>query len=554
MPGRNSAFRCGTLLALGFTVLVGCTGMQTAGSVSETTNGAVAGALYNEQGDAAEGTRVLLLPAGYDPVKGGGALASATTDAEGNYSFTDVTDGDYTVFATNDKRGTNVSITGLHVGDGNDTIAPDTLRSPGSVSIMFAAKDATAPGYVYIPGTLLFRYVGTEGGVVTLDSVPAGVTKQLLYADNATSEATVIRYNVTVVSRETTPVWNTTWRFSRNLTLNTSVSGADIAGTVTGFPVLIRLNEDNFDFTQCAADGSDIRFSASDSVFLSCEIGRWDWANQRAEFWVKVDTIRGSDSTQAISLYWGNPQVAPAAGGASVFDTGNGFAGVWHLNETSGSMSAEATQNGLAGTYEGSLPNPQEGPIDVAQNIVVPDSDYVDVGDVLDAEMNNLSISVWVKRGLLVTPEALVAKTDGDLPSASYGYLLSIDPGNFPHFNIAAGGSDWGDDGSFDIAGDREISDSTEWHQVFVVIDRTDNANCRMFLDGSECTGARIGNSASVTAVNTPHSLRFGTENDTNASFSGAIDEPTIAFTVRSADWVKLCYMNQKPDDALVKW
>lgn len=554
MPGRDSAFRCGTLLALGLAVLVGCTGMQTAGSVSETTNGVVAGSLYNEQGGAAEGTRVLLLPAGYDPVKDGGALVSATTDAEGSYSFTDVTDGDYAVFATNDKQGTNVSITGLRVGDGNDTIAPDTLRSPGSVSIIFAAGSAGANGYVYIPGTLLFRYVGTQGGLVTLDSVPAGVTKQLLYADNATSEATVIRYNVTVASRETTPVWNTAWQYSRTLVLNTSASGADIAGTVTGFPVLIRLNGENFNFAQCQKEGADIRFSASDSVFLPCEIGRWDEASQRAEFWVKVDTIRGGDSTQTITLYWGNQQASLMSNGAAVFDTGNGFAGVWHFNETSGAAAAEVTSNGFTGAYEGSLPNPQEGPIDVVQNIVVPDSDYVDAGDVLDAEMNDLSISVWVKRGLLVTPEALVAKTDGDLPSASYGYLLSIDPGNFPHFNMANGGSDWGDDGSFDIAGDREISDSTEWHQVFVVIDRTDNANCRMFLDGSECTGARIGNSTSVTAVNTPHSLRFGTENDNNASFSGAIDEPTVAFTVRSADWVKLCYMNQKPDDALVRW
>jgi hypothetical protein len=36
--------------------------------------------------------------------------------------------------------------------------------------------------------------------------------------------------------------------------------------------------------------------------------------------------------------------------------------------------------------------------------------------------------------------------------------------------------------------------------------------------------------------------------------FNGVIDEATVAHDARSADWVKLCYMNQRAADALVKF
>ena len=35
--------------------------------------------------------------------------------------------------------------------------------------------------------------------------------------------------------------------------------------------------------------------------------------------------------------------------------------------------------------------------------------------------------------------------------------------------------------------------------------------------------------------------------------FKGAIDEVRVCGTVRSADWIKLCYMNQRSDDKLVQ-
>jgi hypothetical protein len=35
-------------------------------------------------------------------------------------------------------------------------------------------------------------------------------------------------------------------------------------------------------------------------------------------------------------------------------------------------------------------------------------------------------------------------------------------------------------------------------------------------------------------------------------NFCGCIDEVRVCRTIRSADWIKLSYMNQRPDDRLV--
>jgi hypothetical protein len=168
--------------------------------------------------------------------------------------------------------------------------------------------------------------------------------------------------------------------------------------------------------------------------------------------------------------------------------------------------------------------------------------------------MNNITIGVWIKRASFGLPQALIAKTVGGAPSATYGYQLSIDQANFPHFFMASGGTSWGNDGAFDIASNLAISDSTAWHFILVVIDRSINGNCRMYIDGIDRTGGAYGNVANVSAVTNTLRLRIGSENNTYHFYGGAIGEATIAFAARSADWVKLSYMNQKEQDVLVEW
>jgi hypothetical protein len=181
-----------------------------------------------------------------------------------------------------------------------------------------------------------------------------------------------------------------------------------------------------------------------------------------------------------------------------------------------------------------------------------PDSDYVDMDNVLNPGAKDISVGVWVKPAAFGKQQALVAKTNGDGPSASYGYLLSIDLFNFPHFYLISGGTQWGDIGTFDVSSNLTVADSATWHYVFVSVDRSDNTRCKMYVDGIDRTGTIRGNVSRVAEVANVLRLRAGTESDNNYSFKGTIGEATIAFTARSADWVKLSYMNQKGGDRLV--
>ena len=138
---------------------------------------------------------------------------------------------------------------------------------------------------------------------------------------------------------------------------------------MTGFPVLIRLTGSAFDFSQAQTSGGDLRFAKSDNTPLPYEIERWDPAAGMAEVWVKVDTVLGNDNTHAITMYWGNPNVADSSNGAAVFDTASGFQGVWHLGEAGNTVAKDATINGFNGTLYGmTAASSVPGAIGIARN------------------------------------------------------------------------------------------------------------------------------------------------------------------------------------------
>lgn len=125
------------------------------------------------------------------------------------------------------------------------------------------------------------------------------------------------------------------WRFYKTITLDTSASGADIKGDVQNFPVAVALKATNFDFRQARSDGSDVRFTEmKDGEFLPHSIESWDSAGKSALVWVSVPVVRGNNRSQSILMHFGNAGVSASdANPKPVFDSKDGFAGVWHLDE-----------------------------------------------------------------------------------------------------------------------------------------------------------------------------------------------------------------------------
>lgn len=354
------------------------------------------------------------------------------------------------------------------------------------------------------------------------------------------------------------PVWGqedySKWNYSQQIILNTtSFSGSDISGILFSFPVLIRLDPGNFRYlSQTSARGADIRFSKPDGTHLPYQIDRWvdnTGNNDTAEIWVRVDTIRGNSISQSIVMHWGNSTASDSSSGEKVFDTKDKYMGVWHLNDSSGPL-IDATANTYHAIRNGNITR-SAGNTGYGQ-LFDGNGDYGEAGDVLNMDTTDFTISAWVKRTTLNTWQTLVTKTNGGDPSLSYGWHLCFTANNKLSFYAASGGSSWGNEGSFNLTSSGSVADSTGWHHVAVVINRSGNDACKMYIDGTNSTGTALGDVTSLGDVSNSVNFRIGAEADDEFFLRGYIDEITIANSLRSADWIKLCYENQKPSQTLV--
>jgi hypothetical protein len=146
----------------------------------------------------------------------------------------------------------------------------------------------------------------------------------------------------------------TAWKHSKSLKFNTTPNGADVSQDVQNFPVAVALNAANFDFSQAKPDGADLRFTNEPTAGpLAHSIEHWDATAQSALVWVKVPTIRGNSDSQTIHMHWGNAAAASTADSSAVFDTRDGWVGVWHLGDEPTDAAGgykDATANAADGT------------------------------------------------------------------------------------------------------------------------------------------------------------------------------------------------------------
>ncbi|MGL1888595.1 MAG: DUF2341 domain-containing protein, partial [Reichenbachiella sp.] len=222
------------------------------------------------------------------------------------------------------------------------TVTP-TAGTNGAVSPAVATTVAETQAYPIYASTssnhAFMRWQKTAGaGTVTWGDSTLDTTTVALSGGAATIQAVYEVY--------------TDWTYNRTIGLNTTPTGANVTSTVTNFPVLIRLNQANFDFTQTMTNGEDIRFAEAGGDALSYEIERWDNSNKLAEIWVKVPSITGNATTN-ITMYWGEAGSTDRSNSELTFDTGDNFAGVWHLEEDGNTTAGgyiDATINGYDGT------------------------------------------------------------------------------------------------------------------------------------------------------------------------------------------------------------
>ncbi|KAB2640689.1 MAG: DUF2341 domain-containing protein, partial [Verrucomicrobia bacterium] len=124
------------------------------------------------------------------------------------------------------------------------------------------------------------------------------------------------------------------WQHAGSMYILTTPEGANLSATSVeeGFPLLVRLNRDGFDFSQAKTNGEDIRFADATGKPLAYQIEEWDPAAGTASIWVRIPAIKGN-AHQAIKMFWGKTDAAGESSGAAVFNESNGYLCVYHLTD-----------------------------------------------------------------------------------------------------------------------------------------------------------------------------------------------------------------------------
>lgn len=536
-------------IAAAFGILISTCSMDTlqmsGGTTTETTNGYITGSLVKTDGMPARQTIVRLIHSQYDPVKDGPVPDSLidTTGEAGVFAFHVEGGSSFTIEGVQRSSGEGILIAGVVVDDYDTVIVPSgIIRKTGAIKILLSGNIDTSDAYVYISGTTISAVPNDTSDFVLLESVPAGITPSVFCSDYGGSAVPkAIADSVPVAPGVTTVIVYQPAAYSAKLLLNTTASGADIAGTVTDFPLLIRLKTGYFDFTQALSDGRDLRFTKSNGDPIPFEIERWDASAGQAEIWAKIDTVYGNDSTQSITMYWGNPDASGNSNGAAVFDTAGGFQGVWHLSEPEMAINRDATVNGYNGVPSIPAPLAVSGIIGGAQQFNGT-STSIEMPGTENSKLNfpensAYSVSAWVLVDSLDgLHHAIVDKSDLQYGLEVFGPENSWD---FYQFNSA---KFW--DGS------RLPATAKQW--VYLVGIRS-GLEQHLYVNGSYASGI-FDSTASTRARDEGGTVMIGMlSNDPETRFfKGKIDEVCLANTARSADWIKLCYMNQNADDRLI--
>jgi hypothetical protein len=333
------------------------------------------------------------------------------------------------------------------------------------------------------------------------------------------------------------------WSDSSDVYMDTSPSGAGMGTTITGFPLLIRLESPDFSFHRARGAGEDLRFATLAGTPLPHHVEHWDAAAGRAVVWVLVDTVHADNSTQRFRMYWGNPGAADASDPSAVFPASRGLVGVWHMGAGGTAARPNAVSASNAATpvnFDGDETRP--GVIGLCDSLDGGGSgDYLDLGAGFADFSGGFSWSAWI------------------MPSAVKRWSHFLDLGNSAGAdNIIMGREDltshlithlYHQGGAQSrLRVDGAITEN-QWHFFAVTISNTD-LTVRTFKNGD-----LIGTSTMAAPLSNNHRAnnwigRSAWSGD--EYFQGKMDEVRVSNAPMGGAWFKLCYHTQRPDQRTV--
>ncbi len=339
-------------------------------------------------------------------------------------------------------------------------------------------------------------------------------------------------------------------KYSKVIKMDTTAAGAGVMASVTKYPVAVVLNAQNFDFSQAKASGEDIRFTKMDgTTLLPFNIEAWDKAAQTAAIWVKLDEVKGNDNAQSFLMHWGNPEAGSASDPKTVFSMGDGFIGVFHLNEDGNEMPGgyrDSSSYEAHGTGVKLTPGSRvDARIGKGTRLTNSKASYLGqwvrvdgpkVEEMYNAATRSISVSIWAKaatfpgHSTIGGYETVFSKGDTSWTMQRFSLNRTWEactkgPGNVTWHNCAVSKAQ--------IATD-------QWFHFMVVITPT---NLTLYINGVRDSGTSNGKRTS------PHPFGIGQQTQSlmgKREWDGVLDEARVMAVARDANWAKLDFESQK--------
>lgn len=308
-----------------------------------------------------------------------------------------------------------------------------------------------------------------------------------------------------------------------------TVSGYAGSTTLANFPVLVRLSAnspDGFDYTECAADGSDLRFADANGDLIPHEIDTWNTSGESL-VWVSVPSISGTATT--FTMYYGVEDVLelPAVTESDVW-TGANFNAVWHF-----SGSSKESANGLSPSSSDSS---STAPGYTATTF--------GVGTCFNASNSTL--------GYLVSDTWTTLGTGGTLTLSTWSKYDGL---AYKYARMLSCMSDWAKPAGWELTvqvGVDEItvgsSNRSQFQytasgvgpgsgNVYLTVVYNAGGNTQLYTNGVLATEKSLNQ-----VVKPTEKLYIGSLNKSANRWNGSLDEIRIHRDAESADWVKACY------------
>lgn len=316
--------------------------------------------------------------------------------------------------------------------------------------------------------------------------------------------------------------WNKDWPYRKQITVDASATGANIAGSPQNVPVLVRLSLANFQyFNNLKPDASDLRaIAGDDSTPLKFHIERFDPQAQIAFIWVLLPKLTGAGKP-SFYLYYGNENASSASDPAGSYDSHQVL--VYHFGPPKGSPQDSTHYKSDPTAFNATI-NPASligagASFSGSHTITVPATAALRL-----AVAQGFTASAWVRFS--------AAESSADVVQLSaQGKELVVGISGTQAFARYGDGS--GAPVSVQQTGQLATGD---WHHLALTLG---GGQLALYVDGAKA------GQAAVQAVDIAGILTVGGSASGGNYFTGDMDELEVSDVARSADWIKAAAMSQ---------